>query len=28
MLQAEERPPSVKKYNKLKAEAQLRARFN
>lgn len=28
MLQAEERPPSVKRYNKLKADAQLRARFN
>ena len=28
ILQAETRPPSVIKYNKLKAEAQLRARFN
>lgn len=28
MLQAEERPASVKRYNKLKAEALVRARFN
>ena len=28
LLLADSRPPSIIKYNKLKADAQLRARFN